>query len=101
MEAVDALEFAAVGEAAGEVEGAGVFGFSVFADGVVVFEREADGVHELVAAAAGGVVTVLGEAPLDPDCEAFGRAPGVDGIAGDYIGLPPGWTDKGPAAPAR
>ncbi len=46
-------------------------------------------------------VTVLGEAPLDPDCEAFGRAPGVDGIAGDYIGLPPGWTDKGPAAPAR
>ncbi len=41
-------------------------------------------------------VTTLGEAPLDPDCEAFGRAPGVDGIIGDYIGLPPDWTDKGP-----
>ncbi|WP_420847319.1 DUF3313 domain-containing protein [Methylobacterium organophilum] len=42
-------------------------------------------------------ITTLGEAPLDPDCEAFGRAPGVDGIIGDYIGLPPEWTDKGPA----
>ncbi|AWN36272.1 DUF3313 domain-containing protein [Methylobacterium radiodurans] len=41
-------------------------------------------------------ITSLGEAPLDPDCEAFGRAPGVNGIAGDYIGLPPDWTDKGP-----
>jgi hypothetical protein len=46
-------------------------------------------------------VTVLGEAPLDPDCEAFGRAPGVDGILGDYIGLPPEYTDKGPAVPGR
>ncbi len=43
-------------------------------------------------------ITTLGEAPLDPDCEAFGRAPGIDGIAADYIGLPPEWTDKGPAA---
>ncbi|MDR7038097.1 MULTISPECIES: DUF3313 domain-containing protein [Methylobacterium] len=42
-------------------------------------------------------ITVLGEAPLDPDCEAFGRAPGIDGMIGDYIGLPPDWTDKGPA----
>ena len=40
-------------------------------------------------------ITVLGEAPLDPDCEAFGRAPGVDGILGDYIGLPPEFGDKG------
>ncbi len=48
-------------------------------------------------------ITTLGEAPLDPDCEAFGRAPGVNGIAGDYIGLPPDWTDKGPTngLPAR
>jgi len=29
-------------------------------------------------------VTILGEAPLDPDCEAFGRAPGIDGIAGEH-----------------
>lgn len=42
-------------------------------------------------------VTTLGEAPLDPDCEAFGRAPGIDGILGDYVGAPPEWTDKGPA----
>lgn len=42
-------------------------------------------------------ITTLGEAPLDPDCEAFGRAPGFDGIIGDQLGLPPDWTDKGPA----
>lgn len=48
-------------------------------------------------------ITTLGEAPLDPDCEAFGRAPSINGIAGDYIGLPPDWTDKGPTngLPAR
>ncbi|RVU16874.1 DUF3313 domain-containing protein [Methylobacterium oryzihabitans] len=44
-------------------------------------------------------ITTLGEAPRDPDCEAFGRAPGIDGIIGDYIGLPPDWTDKGPRQP--
>lgn len=42
-------------------------------------------------------VTTLGDAPLDPDCEAFGRAPGVDGAIFDYIGLPPEYADKGPA----
>ncbi|WP_232630013.1 DUF3313 domain-containing protein [Methylobacterium sp. Leaf118] len=41
-------------------------------------------------------ITTLGEAPLDPDCEAFGRAPGIDGILADSIGLPPDWTDRGP-----
>ena len=50
-------------------------------------------------------ITMLGEAPLDPDCEAFGRAPGIDGIFTDYIGLPPEYGDKGPAtglaAPGR
>ncbi|MEH3119847.1 MAG: DUF3313 domain-containing protein [Methylorubrum populi] len=45
-------------------------------------------------------ITTLGEAPLDPDCEAFGRAPGLDGILGDLIGLPPEWTDKGPGVSA-
>ena len=44
-------------------------------------------------------VTVLGEAPLDPDCAAYGRAPGIEGIAADYIGLPPDYADKGPATP--
>jgi hypothetical protein len=43
-------------------------------------------------------VTVLGEMPRDPDCQAFGRAPGIDGIIGDSFGLPPDWTDKGPLA---
>ena len=46
-------------------------------------------------------VTTLGEAPLDPDCEAFGRPPGIDGMIADYIGLPPEWTDKGPRVPGR
>ncbi|KQT50354.1 hypothetical protein ASG52_05890 [Methylobacterium sp. Leaf456] len=40
-------------------------------------------------------ITTLGEAPLDPDCAVYGRAPGIDGILGDMIGLPPDWTDKG------
>ncbi|MBE7245341.1 MAG: DUF3313 domain-containing protein [Actinomycetospora chiangmaiensis] len=46
-------------------------------------------------------VTILGEAPLDPDCAAYGRAPGIDGMLTDYIGLPPEYGDKGPAVPAR
>jgi hypothetical protein len=46
-------------------------------------------------------ITALGEAPLDPDCEAFGRAPGIDGMLGDYVGAPPEWTDKGPAGGLR
>lgn len=46
-------------------------------------------------------VTQLGEAPLDPDCAAYGRAPGVDGMLTDYIGLPPEYGDQGPAVPAR
>ncbi len=43
-------------------------------------------------------VTVLGEMPRDPDCQAFGRAPGIDAMIGDSFGLPPDWTDKGPTA---
>ncbi|WP_409564412.1 DUF3313 domain-containing protein [Methylobacterium sp. J-076] len=46
-------------------------------------------------------VTMLGEAPLDPDCAAYGRAPGIDGIVTDYIGLPPEYGDRGPAVPVR
>ena len=46
-------------------------------------------------------ITVLGEAPLDPDCEAFGRAPGIDGILGDYVGLPPEFGDKGAPPPVN
>ena len=46
-------------------------------------------------------VTVLGEAPLDPDCAVYGRAPGVDGILTDYIGLPPDYGDRGALVPAN
>lgn len=41
----------------------------------------------------------LGGAPKEAICETFGRAPGLIGLAGERIGLPPDWTDKG--APAN
>jgi len=41
----------------------------------------------------------LGGAPKYPACEAFGRSPGLVGLIGTGIGLPPGWTDKGTTAP--
>ena len=34
-----------------------------------------------------------------PACEAFGRFPGLVGVLGDQMALPPEWTDKGPAKP--
>lgn len=43
----------------------------------------------------------LGGAPKEAVCEAFGRAPGLTGMIGERIGLPPDWTDQGtPAAVA-
>ena len=44
------------------------------------------------------VQSLLGGAPKEVACEAFGRAPGVPGLLGSAIGLPPEWTDRG--APA-
>jgi hypothetical protein len=38
---------------------------------------------------------MLGGAPREAACEAFGRDPGVAGMIGDGIGLPPEWTDHG------
>jgi len=38
---------------------------------------------------------MLGVAPKEPECERFGRGPGVIGLISDNIGLPPEWTDKG------
>jgi len=38
---------------------------------------------------------LFGGAPKYPACEAFGRSPGVAGMIGEGLGLPPGWTDKG------
>ena len=40
---------------------------------------------------------LLGGAPKYHACDVFGRSPGVMGLVGDSVGLPPGWTDKGGA----
>lgn len=37
----------------------------------------------------------LGGAPKEAICETFGRAPGLAGLVGERIGLPPDWTDRG------
>ncbi|MBV8743868.1 MAG: DUF3313 family protein, partial [Xanthobacteraceae bacterium] len=42
----------------------------------------------------------LGGPPKEAACETFGRGPGVIGLVGDSIGLPPEWIDKGPPANA-
>jgi hypothetical protein len=39
--------------------------------------------------------TTLGGAPKQAICEAYGRAPGLTGMIGERIGLPPDWTDQG------
>jgi hypothetical protein len=39
--------------------------------------------------------SMFGTAPKESACEAFGRGPGVPGLLGSAIGLPPEWTDKG------
>jgi hypothetical protein len=41
--------------------------------------------------------SALGAKPKNPVCETFGRSPGLTGMIGDRIGLPPEWTDKGAA----
>src|SRR5262249_16130995 len=43
----------------------------------------------------------LGGAPKESACEAFGRGPGVAGLVGSAIGLPPEWTDKGAQVEAK
>lgn len=53
----------------------------------------------------GSLPARLGGAPKYVACEAFGRFPGVAGLAGQGLGLPPNWTDAGsregrPVAPA-
>jgi hypothetical protein len=44
------------------------------------------------------VGALFGGAPKESACEAFGRGPGVSGLLGSAIGLPPEWTDKGAQA---
>ena len=38
----------------------------------------------------------MGFAPKYAACESYGRYPGLVGLVGDQIGLPPEWTDSGP-----
>ncbi|NJO21987.1 MAG: DUF3313 domain-containing protein [Sphingomonadales bacterium] len=39
--------------------------------------------------------SAMGFAPKYAACESYGRAPGVVGVLGNQIGLPPEWTDSG------
>lgn len=41
------------------------------------------------------VQALAGGAPKYAACEAFGREPGVTGLVGGAIGVPPEWNDKG------
>ncbi|WP_441276537.1 DUF3313 domain-containing protein [Tardiphaga sp. 172_B4_N1_3] len=43
----------------------------------------------------------IGLAPKYAACETYGRSPGLVGMAGAKIGLPPEWTDNGPRASVR
>jgi hypothetical protein len=47
---------------------------------------------------ANAIKATFGAAPKEAVCDAFGRGPGVAGLVGDAIGLPPEWTDKGTTA---
>jgi len=42
----------------------------------------------------------LGGAPKQAICEVFGRAPGLPGMVGERIGMPPDWTDQGASSNA-
>lgn len=39
--------------------------------------------------------SAMGLAPKYAACESYGRSPGIAGVVGDKIGLPPEWTDSG------
>jgi Protein of unknown function (DUF3313) len=47
------------------------------------------------------VGSLLGVAPKESACEPFGRGPGVAGLVGGMIGLPPEWTDPGAQVDAQ
>lgn len=42
------------------------------------------------------VNSAMGLAPRYAACESFGRSPGLVGLVGGKIGLPPEWTDRAP-----
>lgn len=39
--------------------------------------------------------SAIGLAPKYAACESYGRAPGIAGVVGGKLGLPPEWTDEG------
>ncbi len=41
------------------------------------------------------IQALAGGQPKDPACEVFGREPGMAGMVGAAIGVPPQWNDKG------
>ncbi|MFA6140742.1 MAG: DUF3313 domain-containing protein [Hyphomicrobium sp.] len=41
------------------------------------------------------VSSAIGLEPKHAACESFGRSPGLMGVVGNQIGLPPEWTDSG------
>jgi Protein of unknown function (DUF3313) len=49
---------------------------------------------------ANTIKAMFGGVPKEVACDAFGRGPGVVGLIGDAVGLPPEWTDKGAPAAA-
>ncbi|ARP98515.1 DUF3313 domain-containing protein [Pseudorhodoplanes sinuspersici] len=45
--------------------------------------------------------STMGLAPKHAACENYGRYPGLMGVVGNKLGLPPEWTDQGPKKMAR
>jgi hypothetical protein len=45
-----------------------------------------------------GISAMFGGPPKESACEVFGRGPGVPGLIGGLVGLPPEWTDNGATA---
>ena len=43
------------------------------------------------------VNSAIGLAPKYTACESYGRSPGILGVVGNQLGLPPEWTDSGSA----
>lgn len=46
-----------------------------------------------------GVGEFLGASPKEAACARYGRNPGVSGLVGGMVGLPPNWTDAGATRP--
>ena len=46
------------------------------------------------------IKTSLGGAPKNAACAIFGREPGIAGMIGNSIAMPPSWTDKGASVDA-